>query len=51
MARYGKRWPRSEGDEVSDNEVWEALEIAQLSQYLDGSREGLDTLVGELELS
>ena len=34
-------------DEVSDNEVWEALEIAQLSQYLDGSREGLDTLVGE----
>ena len=34
-------------DEVSDTEVWEALEIAQLSQYLDGSREGLDTLVGE----
>lgn len=34
-------------DEVSDTEVWEALEIAQLSLYLDGSREGLDTAVGE----
>jgi len=32
---------------IDDSLVWEALERAQLSTFLQESREGIDTVVGE----
>ena len=34
-------------DDILDDLVWEALDRAQLAEYLSSMREGLDTLVGE----
>jgi ABC-type multidrug transport system fused ATPase/permease subunit len=34
-------------DQVKDERVWEALERAQLADFLRAQREGLDTVVGE----
>ena len=34
-------------DQVEDERVWEALERAQLADFLRAQREGLDTVVGE----
>ena len=35
------------GDIVEDERVWEALDRAQLGDFLRGEREGIDTVVGE----
>ena len=34
-------------EQIKDERVWEALERAQLADFLRGQREGLDTVVGE----
>jgi len=34
-------------DAISDSQVWQALELAQLSEFVKGQSQGLDTRVGE----
>lgn len=34
-------------DDISDDQVWQALELAQLGEYVKGLSKGLDTRVGE----
>lgn len=36
-----------EEDEIDDNKVWRALEMAQLKSFVEGLKDGLDTRVGE----
>lgn len=36
-----------EESEIDDEKVWKALEMAQLKTFVEGLKEGLDTVVGE----